>query len=102
MYDLVRTTLWRRLTSQTVARSEATPEFRQALNEAQKKVLLSHIGPLVTRRTSPTPLIVVNIKKRIYGGHLSKHWATRFIQRHLFYLKGLSIYAKYGKSMKKS
>ena len=34
-YDLVRTTLWRRHTSQTDSRSEATTEFRQALNAAQ-------------------------------------------------------------------
>lgn len=36
-YDLVRTTLWRRHTSQTVSRGEATTEFRQALNEDQGK-----------------------------------------------------------------
>ncbi len=88
-YDLVRTTLWRRHTSQTVSRSEATTEFRQALNEAQEKVLLSHIGRLVTRGTPPTPAVVKNIAEEIHGGQLGKHWVTRFIQRHSLHLKSM-------------
>ena len=78
-YDLLRTTLWRRHTSQTVSRSDATTEFRQALNEAQEKVLLGHIGRLVTRGTLPTPGVVRNIAEEIHGGELGKHWVGRFI-----------------------
>ena len=90
-YDLVCTTLWRRHTSQTVSRSEATTEFRQALNEAQEKVLLGHIGGLVTRGTPPIPGIVRNIAEKIHGGELGKHWVGRFIHRHLLHLKSLYI-----------
>ena len=88
-YDLVRTTLWRRHTSQTVSRSEATTEFRQALNAAQEKVLLGHIGRLVTRGTPPTPAVVRNIAEEIHGGELGKHWVTRFIHRHSLHLKSM-------------
>ena len=88
-YDLVRTTLWRRHTSQTVSRSEATTEFRQALNEAQEKVLLVHIGRLVTKGTPPTPGIVRNIAEEIHGGELGKYWVGRFIHRHSLHLKSL-------------
>ena len=88
-FDLVRITLWRRHTSQTVSRSEATTEFRQALNEAQEKVLLGRIGRLVTRGTPPTPGIVRNIAKEIHGGELRKHWVERLIHRHSLHLKSL-------------
>lgn len=88
-YDLVRTTLWRRYTSQTVSRSEAT-----ALNAAQEKVLLGHISGLVTRGTPPTPAVVRNIAEEIHRGELGKHWVTQFIHRHSLQLKSMYI-AKY-------
>ena len=88
-YDLVRTTLWRRHTSQTVSRSEATTKFRQALNEAQEKVLLGNIGRLVTKGTPLSLGIVRNIAEEIHGGELGKHWVGRFIHRHSLYLKSL-------------
>ena len=78
-YNLVRTTLWRRHTPQTVSRREATTEFRQALNEAQEKVLLGYIRRLVTRGTPPTPSVVRNIAEEIHKGELGKHWVGRFI-----------------------
>ena len=71
-YDLVRTTLWRRHTAETVARGEATTEFRQVLNGAQEKVLLGHIGRLVARGTPPTPAIVRNIAVEMHGAQLGK------------------------------
>lgn len=72
-YNLVRTTFWQRHTSQTVSRSEETTEFRQAINEAQEKVLLNYVGRLVTRQTPPTPAIVRNIAQEIHGGELGNH-----------------------------
>lgn len=90
-YDLMRTILWRRHTSQTVSRGEATTEFRQALNEDQGKVLLGHIGRLVARGTPPTPAIVRNIAEEIHGGELRKRWVGRFIQRHSLHLKSMCM-----------
>lgn len=87
--DLVRTTLWRKHTPQAVSRSEATTEFRQALNKAQEKVLLGHIGRLVTRETPPTPAIIRNIGEEIHGGKLGKHWVVQFIHRHSLHLKSM-------------
>ncbi len=55
-YDLVRTTVWRRHTAQTVSRSEATTESRQVLNGAQEKVLLGHIDRLVARGNARRPV----------------------------------------------
>ena len=72
-YDLVCTTLWRRHISQIISRSEVTTKFRKALNEAQEKVLLGHVGRFVTRKTPLTPGIMRNIAKEIYKGELGKH-----------------------------
>ena len=88
-YDLVRTTVWRRHTAQTVSRSEATAESRQVLNDAQEKVLIGHIDRLVARGTPPTPAIVRNIAEEMHGAQLGKNWVTRFIHRHSLHLKSM-------------
>lgn len=90
-YGLVRTTLWRRHTAQTVSRSEATAESRQVLNGAQEKVLLGYIGRLVARSAPPTPAIVRNIAEAIHGAQLGKNWVTRFIHRHSLHLKSINM-----------
>lgn len=88
-YDLMRTTLWRRHTAQTVSRGEATTKYRKVLNGAQKKGLVGHIGRLVVRSTPPTPAIVRNIAEEMHGAQLGKNWVTRFIHQHSLHLKSL-------------
>lgn len=72
-YGVVRTTLMKRYTEKTVSNQEATTAYRQTLNARQKNVLLGHIQRLVTRGTPPTPTIVKNFAKEIYGDWLRKY-----------------------------
>ncbi|MCJ1345948.1 hypothetical protein MMC31_004158 [Peltigera leucophlebia] len=55
------------LFNKSVSYHEATTEHRQALNIAQKKVLVGHIQRLVTRGTPPMPLAVRNFAEEIPG-----------------------------------
>ena len=90
-HGIGRIILMRRFTRKIVLHSEANTEYWQALNIAQKKVLLGHIQRLVTGDTLPTPTLVRNFAEEIYGSCLRKNWTTQFIQRYSVYLRTLYL-----------
>jgi hypothetical protein len=71
---------------------EAVSMYRQALTNAQEKVLIGIINRLTERRMPPTSAIVTNLAEEIRGASVGKNWTAQFVDRHKDELK--SVYLK--------
>jgi hypothetical protein len=66
--------------------------YRQALTNAQEKVLIRIINRLTERRMPPTSAIVTNLAKKIRRASVEKNWTAQFVDQHKDKLK--SVYLK--------
>lgn len=82
LFDIDRTTLWRRHNGLTVSRAEANSTYRQRLNNTQEKELLRYIAALTDRHIPPTTQIIKNLAEEILKGPVGKNWTAGFVKRH--------------------
>jgi Tc5 transposase DNA-binding domain len=95
LFEIDRTTLWRRYKSLTVSRAEANSTYRQRLNNTQEDELLRYINNLTDRHIPLTTQIIKNLAEEMLKGPVRKNWIAEFIKRHSkriysFYLQSLN------------
>ena len=91
-YNIVPSTLWRRLKGETRSRKTFLEHKCRYLTDAQEGVLLGQIDFLYNRGLHPTPRIVRNIVEELLQHPIGDGWVYRFQQRHETRIK--SVYLK--------
>jgi hypothetical protein len=86
-FDLVRSTLTRRIHGQSRSRAEYLSSETQRLTRQQEEVLIGHINRLTDRSMPPTAHIVTNMAEEIAGARIGKNWTSEFVKRHKKSLK---------------
>ena len=90
-YELVRSTLTRRIHGQTESRAESLSNHSQRLTNGQEEVLIGYINKLTDRAIPPTTHIVKNMAEELAGHSVGKNWTSNFVKRHENCLKSIYL-----------
>lgn len=87
IFQVDRISINKRVRGLTHSRKDANAFWKQALSNAQEKVLIDRINTLTDRGIPPTSSIVRSLAEEIRGAPVGKNWTSQFVHRHNTKLK---------------